>query len=81
MYTLYRRKKKIQKKKLDEYAESQLVYKIFQTWHQKYQLRLKVNLLEEEITCFSETYLKYRVLKFMQKGKFKLIFLILFKCP
>lgn len=72
MYTLYRRKKKIQKQKLADYAESQLVYKIFKMWQEKYQFRLRIMLLEQEINCFTETYLKYRVLKYMQQGNFKI---------
>ncbi|CAF0727562.1 unnamed protein product [Brachionus calyciflorus] len=67
MYTLYRRKKKIQKQKLDEYAESQLVYRIYQIWYEKYQNRVKINELEDEIVDFRQTYLKIRVLTFMRE--------------
>lgn len=69
MYTLYRRKKKIQKQKLDEYAESQLVYRIFQTWYQKFETRVKLNELESDIVEFRDRFLVARVFNYWKSGK------------
>ncbi len=64
MYTTYRRKKKIQKFKLKQYAESQLVYRVYQTWMQKYEVRVREIVLEEDISEFKRKYLLIRIFKY-----------------
>ncbi len=51
-YCMYRKRKKIQKLKLKEYAESQLVFKVYKTWQHKYEMKQKLNDLNEQISIF-----------------------------
>ena len=66
LYTIYRRKKKIQKLKLKQYAESQLVYRVYHTWLNKFELKKNENNMEMEIVSFKNWYLIARVFKMWQ---------------
>jgi hypothetical protein len=68
MYTMYRKKKEMQKKKLREYAESQLVYRVFRTWAEKFEYNQKLNLIDDEIVRFRNKYLSARVLSYWKCG-------------
>jgi hypothetical protein len=64
IYTTYRRKKTLQKLKLKEYADAQLVYKIYQSWSEKFQLRQKINEIEYEINQFKNKFMLLRALNY-----------------
>jgi hypothetical protein len=68
MYTVYRKKKEMQKRKLNEYAESQLVYRVFRTWCEKFEYIQKANEIEDEIVLFRNKYLLARVLNYWKCG-------------
>ena len=76
-YFVYRRKKKIQKQKLNEYAESQLVYRIYHIWLGKYELKKKSNENDLQIEFFREKFRKARILDVWKQGTNFLIFSIL----
>ena len=59
-YSVYRRKKKLKKQKIDEYAESQLVYRVYKTWFQKYEIVKENFAINETVDIFKERFLKYR---------------------
>ncbi len=65
---MYRKKKQIQKQKLKEYAESQLVYRVFRTWVDKFENHQKMSLVEEEIVNFRNKFLLARVLSYWKCG-------------
>ena len=67
-YFVYRRKKKIQKQKLSEYAESQLVYRIYHIWLGKYELKKQSSADELQIYLFREKFLKARILENWKQG-------------
>ena len=71
MYAIYRRKKKIQKLKLNEYAESQLVYRVYHTWVERYNQKKKINELDEQVDQFQKHFLLARVLEYWKSGKLK----------
>ena len=68
-YAAYRHKKAVQKQKLAEYADSQLVYKIFQVWSQRFEARQRMHLLVAQTREFSERFLVARVFNFWENGK------------
>jgi hypothetical protein len=68
MYTTYRRKKKVQKLKLNQYAESQLVFRVFHTWMQKYEIKKNEMDLEEDINEFKRKHLLLRVFNYWKKS-------------
>lgn len=71
IYRIYRRKKTIQKLKLKEYYESQLVYRIYHTWVNKYEMKKKTYQLEDVIENFKNRYLEARVFQYWKSGKNK----------
>lgn len=69
MYAIYRRKKAIQQKKIQEYFESQLVYRVYHVWYEKLQARMQMNQIEDEIVMFKNRFLKARAFEYWKSGK------------
>ena len=63
-YSKYRKRKQIQKEKLREYADSQLVYRVYQMWYEKLQQKQLVNDLEEQIGEFKIKHQLIRVFNY-----------------
>jgi hypothetical protein len=61
-YAVYRRKKNLQKRKLADYAESQLVYRIYHMWIDKYNQRKKELAMEDQLNSFKNKYLIARTM-------------------
>jgi hypothetical protein len=68
MFTIYRRKKKLQKQKLAEYAESQLVYRTFHTWVEKYQTKKHLEEIQAEILQIERRFLAKRAFNYWKTG-------------
>jgi len=69
IYVCYRRKKEIQKVKLKEYWESQLVFRTYQTWMLKFKKRKLEIAQERQIEQFKERYLMARTMQTWKNGK------------
>lgn len=69
MYLILRKRKKLQHQKLAEYAESQMVYRVFHTWLNKYESRKRSHEIEERIVLIETVFLKKRVFNFLRTGK------------
>ncbi len=70
IYRLYRRKKAIQKLKLKEYYESQLVFRIYQTWLARYEARKRLYQLEDMVESFRQKHMQARVFEYWKTGSF-----------
>ena len=62
IYRAYRRKKRVQKNKLKEYAESQLVYRVYQTWLAKWEARRVMHDQLAQAEQFEQRYVALRCL-------------------
>lgn len=69
MYVILRRRKKLQNQKLSEYAESQLVYRTFHTWLQKYHAHKRINELHAEVSQIETRFLTRRVFSLWQSTR------------
>jgi hypothetical protein len=73
IYVYYRRKKEIQKLKLKEYCESQLVFKTYQTWVAKFNKRKLEIEQESQIERFKQRFLMAHTMQTWKRGKKKQI--------
>lgn len=69
MYQIMRRRKKIKYQKLDEYAESQLVYRVYHTWMSKYQSLVKLKEAETRVLELEKQFLKKRAFNYWKSSK------------
>lgn len=60
-YSQYRKRKQIQKLKLKDYADAQLVYRVYQTWLAKLEFKQTLNQIGEQINAFQVKYQLTRV--------------------
>ena len=65
--------------KINEYAESQLVYKVFHIWSRKYAMVKQMQELEVHVQEFKERYLKARVFQ-LWNGQLRLKISLDIKC-
>lgn len=68
IYTIYRRKKGIQKQKLREYADSQLVFRFYKLWMIKYEEKKEIKETELVIDQFKNRFLKLRAFEYLLTG-------------
>ena len=71
-YAIYRRKKKKQKQKLNEYAESQLVYKIYHMWLSKFEKKKQSVEVDRQVTQFRDRFTMARSLEYWKNGNIPL---------
>lgn len=59
----------MQRLKLAEYAESQLVYRTFHTWLGKYHAQKRLNEMQAELDQIETKFLVRRVYKYWKSGR------------
>ena len=69
-YVAYRKKKQVQKQKLNEYADSQLVYRVYHTWLAKYEERKRMIEIDSKIAEFRDRFTMVRILERWRNRKF-----------
>ncbi len=67
-YAVYRRKKRVQKQKLAEYAESQLAYRIYHVWLEKYEAKKRNLECAAQIAAFRDRFLAARFLEYWRNA-------------